>query len=110
MNVASDKALWRGPWGWGVPLVTGLLLAWVGLNGINQSVFLAINHWGTQFGPVIWPLITTCGDSLVVFSLALLLVGRYPKLLWSLMLTALMAGVIATPAWVDRGGCCVNTS
>jgi len=95
MTPSNNNNLWRGPWGWAVPLLAAVLMAWVGLSTSNQTVFLAINHWGTHFGPVIWPLITTFGDSLAVFSLALLLVGRYPKLLWSLMLTALMAGLIA---------------
>jgi len=95
MTPLSDNRLWRGPWGWAVPLVAAVLMAWVGLGGSNKAVFLAINHWGTHFGSVIWELITTCGDSLSVFSLALLLVGRYPRLLWSLMLTAVVAGLIA---------------
>jgi uncharacterized membrane protein YbhN (UPF0104 family)/membrane-associated phospholipid phosphatase len=95
MTPSNNNNIWRGPWGWGVPLLAALLLAWVALSDTNQGLFLAINHWAAQFGQVIWPLITTFGDSLVIFSLGLLFVERYPRLLWTLIITSLMAGLLA---------------
>jgi uncharacterized protein (TIRG00374 family) len=59
----------------------------------NRSLFLFFNQASHYTGGVLWENITTLGDSLVVFTLALLLVGRRPLLLWTLLFSAMVSTV-----------------
>lgn len=89
------------PWAWAVPLATalGLLLVWQ--LDANRGLFLFFNQASHYTGGILWELITTFGDSLVVFSLALLLIGRRPLLLWILMFSAMVSTVVVhgTKEW-----------
>lgn len=82
------------PWAWAVPLfaAVGLLLVW--LLDANRSVFLFFNQFSHYTGGILWENITTMGDSLVVFTLALLLIGRRPLLLWILLFSAMVSTVV----------------
>ncbi len=60
----------------------------------NRSVFLFFNQASHITGGAFWEYVTTFGDSLVVFSLALLLVGRRPMLLWTLLFSAMVSTII----------------
>lgn len=82
------------PWAWAVPLLAalGLLLVWQ--LDANRSLFLFFNQFSHYTGGVLWENITTLGDSLVVFTLALLLVGRRPLLLWILLFSAMVSTVV----------------
>ncbi len=84
---------YRNPWAWGVNLfaVLGLTALWQ--LDANQSVFLYFNQASHYTGAVFWEYITTLGDSMVVFSLALLLTRR-PMLLWTLLFSAVVSAVI----------------
>lgn len=70
----------------------GLLLLWQ--LDANRSVFLFFNQASHYTGGAFWEYVTTFGDSLVVFSLALLLLGRRPMLLWTLLFAAMVSTVI----------------
>ncbi len=76
---------------WLPPLLLLAAMALVWLGGFNIALFLAINPLGLYTGPTPWQWVTVLGDTLVVLSLALLLVGRRPRLLWGLFITALVA-------------------
>ncbi|MGE0082260.1 MAG: lysylphosphatidylglycerol synthase domain-containing protein [Thiohalomonadaceae bacterium] len=89
MSWATDR--WRDPWVWLLPLVAGLLLAVLWGTDLNRAVFLAINSIGLYTAASLWSNITVLGDSLVVFTLALVFVGRYPRLVWALVIAALLA-------------------
>jgi uncharacterized protein (TIRG00374 family) len=82
------------PWAWAVPLLAalGLLLVWQ--LDANRSLFLLFNQASHYTGAVLWENITTFGDSLAVFSLALLFIGRRPQLLWILMFSAMVSTVV----------------
>lgn len=70
----------------------GLLLLWQ--LDANRSVFLFFNKASHYTGGAFWEYVTTFGDALVVFSLALLLLGRRPMLLWTLLFSAMVSTVI----------------
>lgn len=82
------------PWAWAVPLcaLLGLLLLWQ--LDANRSVFLLFNQASHYTGGAFWEYVTTFGDSLVVFSLTLLLVGRRPLLLWTLLFAAMVSTIV----------------
>lgn len=82
------------PWVWGLPLLCSVAAAVIGLFDANQSLFLWVNHVASALPSGFWQWVTTFGDSLVVFSLALLLVERQPRLLWALMLAAMVTTVV----------------
>lgn len=85
---------YRNPWAWGVPLCSalGLLLLWQ--LDANRSIFLFFNQASHYTGAAFWEYVTTFGDSLAVFSLALLLLGRRPMLLWTMLFAAMVSTVI----------------
>ncbi len=85
---------YRRPWSWAVPLsaALGMLLLWQ--LGSNRAVFMFFNQASNYTGAAFWEYVTTFGDSLVVFSLVLLLVGRRPMLLWTLLFSAMVSTII----------------
>lgn len=85
---------YRKPWAWALPLCValGLLLLWH--LDANRSVFHFFNQVSHYTGAAFWEYVTTFGDSLVVFSLALLMVGRRPMLLWTLLFSAMVSTII----------------
>jgi uncharacterized protein (TIRG00374 family) len=76
---------------WVLPAVASVLLAVLWDSELNRALFLAINSIGLHTGASLWANITVLGDSLVVFTLALVFVGRYPRLVWALVIAALAA-------------------
>jgi membrane-associated phospholipid phosphatase len=66
----------------------------VAMGGYNRPLFLVIHKAGWHISPVFWQLLTFCGGTLPVLALLLLLVRRYPQLLWN----AVLAGMLAM-AW-----------
>lgn len=85
---------YQKPWAWGGHLFTVLALALLWQMDANKSVFLYFNQASHYTGAVFWEYVTTFGDSLVVLSLALLLLGRRPMLLWTLLVSAIVSAVI----------------
>ena len=93
-TTSFSPSYYRNPWAWAIPLcaVVGLLLLW--RLDANRSVFLFFNQASHYTGAAFWEYVTTFGDSLVVFSLALLLLGRRPALLWTMLFAAMVSTVI----------------
>lgn len=85
---AFDKA--RSPWVWAVPSLAVCLMALLWLGEGNRALFLVINGFGDQANAGFWANVTVLGDSLVIFTLALLFVGRYPRLVWALIIAAVI--------------------
>lgn len=84
----------RSPWNWGVLLVLSLAVVAVYAFDANVALFHLFNGLSRYTGTWLWANITTFGDSLVVFSLALLLVERRPQLIWVLMFSAIISTLI----------------
>ena len=83
-----------------VPVVALILaLAILATHG-NKSVFLLFNGFGPHTGDSLWANWTLLGDAWVALVLLLPFVGRCPKLMWSAMLAAIIAG-IAVPVLKD---------
>lgn len=81
----------HSPWFWAVPGAAALAMIVVGLSDGNYGLFMAVNRVSELTGSWLWANLTMFGDTLVVFTLALLLVGRRPEAVWALMLAALVA-------------------
>lgn len=79
---------------YGVPVTALLLLTALALSGGNRPVFLLFNALGPLTGDALWANWTLLGDALVLLVLALPFVGRQAEMVWALMLTALLAGVL----------------
>jgi uncharacterized protein (TIRG00374 family) len=90
-------------WTWTVPLITFSLLVLVWTAGLNRELFLVINSIGTRSNAALWSNITILGDSLVIFTLALFFVGRYPRLVWAVVLSALAGAFVVHGAkeWLN---------
>jgi membrane-associated phospholipid phosphatase len=76
-------------------MVAGIMIlgmAGVMVSGMNQLLFLKLNHLAHPLGPVFWSSLTLLGDTLTSVAILLLVVRRRPDLVWS----ALMAGIMAT--------------
>lgn len=82
------------PWSLGVLSVLLGCLALVWLNDANVALFHVFNGLSGYTGEWLWANITTFGDSLVVFSAALLLIERRPMLLWVLMFSAILSTLV----------------
>jgi len=82
-------------WVWLLPTMALLALALLFYSGLNQPLFLQLNRLSLYTGPMVWSWITTFGDMLVLFALMLPLVGRHPRLLWQMILCALIATLLS---------------
>lgn len=78
----------------GVPVVALLLLAALLVTHGNRPVFLLFNALGPYTSDALWANWTLLGDALVLMVLALPFVGRRAEMVWALMLTAVLAGVL----------------
>ncbi len=88
----------RTPWSWAIPALALLLLALFGLAGLNQPVFLWLNHALYLQTEGFWLNVTLFGDAGMMAILLLPLIGKRPDIIWS----ALLAGII-TAVMVDVG-------
>lgn len=103
MTMGEQPYRTAGLWWWGIPalaLALMLLLWW--FDG-NCPVFLFFNALSDYTGEAFWANVTAMGEPPVVFSLALLLAGRHPRAVWTLVLAALFAGVTVhgLKEWLD---------
>ena len=80
-------------WTYAIPaLAMFLTLVILFMHG-NKSVFLLFNGLGLHTGDSLWANWTLLGDAWVVLALLLPFVGRHPGLIWSAVLTAILAGI-----------------
>ena len=77
-----------------VPTIALALLLGIQVAHGNQAMFLFFNGLGPRTGDTLWANWTLFGDTLVVLVLILPFVGRRPALVWALMVTALLAGIV----------------
>ena len=89
-GLSHDMALRR----YAVPAVALLLALLILVSHGNKAVFLLFNGLGPHTGDGLWANWTLLGDALVLLALSLLFVGRHPTLVWSLVVTALLAGIV----------------
>ena len=76
-----------------VPAMAVVLALVIVITQGNQAVFLIFNSLGPRTGDALWAHWTLLGDGLVLSALILPFVGRRPALVWSLLVTALLAGL-----------------
>lgn len=90
-------------WWWLPPLVFAVVLAGLWCSAANRELFLMFNSLSTYTGTTLWAAVTMFGDTVTIFTLALLLVGRRPVALWGMLLVALLATPIVhgIKAWSD---------
>jgi membrane-associated phospholipid phosphatase len=79
-----------------VPVVALVLAIGIFFTDSNQVLFLFFNKLGPSTGDTLWANWTVLGDGLVVMVLALPFVGRQPSLVWAMVLTALIAGIVVS--------------
>lgn len=83
-----------------VPVLALLLALAILVTHGNKSVFLLFNGLGPHTGDRLWANWTLLGDGWVGLALLLPFVGRCPRLVWSALVTAIIAG-IAVPVLKD---------
>ncbi len=88
------RQLMSSPWAWLPPLLALCAMVGVGLLDANRVLFFPFNQLSLYTGGWIWQQITSFGDSLVIFSLALLFIERRPQLLWALFFSAIVSTLI----------------
>lgn len=69
-------------------------LAFVTLNGYNQTLFLNINHAASILPDAFWQNITMIGDTLVALTLLPLIAIRHPALLRTTLLAAIITALL----------------
>ncbi len=94
------KTSLTSPWTWAVPLTGLLLFTLIQLGGMNQTLFLFLNHGLFLKPDDIWINITLFGDAGMVLVLVLPFIGRRPDLLWSGLLAGIIAAVVVSQAKV----------
>ena len=82
------------PWAWLPPVLALGAMLLIALTDSNRELFFHFNQLSHYTGAWIWQQITTFGDSLIVFSLALLFIERRPQLLWALFFSAMVSTLI----------------
>ncbi len=93
MMAAGQLPRWRwNSWYWNVPLAAVAGMVAILLLQANQPLFLGLNRLSAWTGEVFWADVTLLGDTLIVLTLCLPLVRRWPELVWA----GLLAGLLAT--------------
>ena len=77
-----------------VPGVAMVLLLGVFFTHSNLALFQLFNGLGPVTGDGLWANWTLFGDALVLLVLSLPFVGRRPDLVWTLIVTGLVAGIV----------------
>jgi membrane-associated phospholipid phosphatase len=84
---STGGAVWLARWALACLIVaTSLLLA-----GGYHAGFLRLNAWAASYPDWLWQCLTVLGDERVPFALSLFFSLRYPRVLWTLVLAALIA-------------------
>lgn len=82
------------PWAWLVPLLCACAMVALWWMDGNRALLLFFNQASHYTGGWLWENITTFGDSLIVFSLALLFIERRPQLLWTFFFSAMVSTLV----------------
>ena len=68
-----------------------LALGAIYLLGVNRVLFVPLNELSLVTGASLWAHITVLGDTLVLLTLLLPLVYRFPRLVWAALFAAIVA-------------------
>ncbi len=77
-------------WVWGLPLVALLFSCVIYFSHSNQSLFFTINNLSRYTGDMFWAVLTFFSDGLVSFIILLPWIRRKPRLIWAVLLAAIM--------------------
>lgn len=87
----NKKLIQAGPlWIWGFVAVCLALMAFIYFSGLNRDLFFAINGFAALFVDKLWALVTFFSDGLVSFVILLPFIYRKPKLVWAVLLAAVL--------------------
>ena len=81
-------------WTWVPPVAALFLIAIIYLAGLNQPVFLALNHAGQAFGNLWWANVTILGDGAVTLALIVLAIRRSPRSFWGAVFGAVIVSLL----------------
>jgi membrane-associated phospholipid phosphatase len=84
----------RHYWVWGLPFFALILAALIYLSDSNLTLFLKINSLSKYTGNMFWAVLTFFSDGLVSFIILLPWIRRKPRLIWAVLLAAIMFTVI----------------
>ena len=71
-----------------------LILMAITVLDANTELFLWLQQWGVRLPEAFWASVTLLGDSLTLCVLLLLFARKYPNMVWSAVLAALLTTVI----------------
>ncbi|MBK1695439.1 hypothetical protein CKO09_11920 [Chromatium weissei] len=71
----------------------GIVAVGLWLGGGYHAGFFTLNQWAAIYPAWCWQWLTVLGDERVVIALTLVFSWRYPRLLWSLVLAALLGAL-----------------
>jgi membrane-associated phospholipid phosphatase len=84
----------RSAWAWAPPVGAVLLLVLVVASGSDQSLFLALNHFGKADATGLWVHLTVLGDGAVALALVLPWIRRRPHCFWAALVAAALVGLM----------------
>ena len=76
-------------------LLFPLLAFLIHFLGVNESLFLAINHSGEALPDIVWETITIFGKKSFVLLVIFLIAWKKPDLLLSVLIASLLAGILS---------------
>lgn len=94
MTVSESHRTRRwNPWYWDLPLAALAGMVAIIVLRANEPLFLGFNRLSAWTGDIFWADMTLLGDTMVVLTLCLLLVRRWPDLVWAGLLAGLLAAL-----------------
>jgi membrane-associated phospholipid phosphatase len=83
---------------WWMRIYTGaallLITVVIATTGVNQPLFLWLQGWGRHIPSAVWASLTLVGDALTASVLLLLFARNYPRIVWSAVLTGIVATLV----------------
>lgn len=95
-DLGEQKTETRAPhyWVWGPPLFVLISSCVIYFSHSNQSLFFTINSLSQYTGDMFWAVLTLFSDGLVSFIILLPWIQRKPRLIWAVLLAAIMFTLI----------------
>ncbi len=75
------------------PVVFLLLLGFICITGINQALFLILNHSFAYLPETLWAGVTIFGNGLLIAALLFPWVKKRPDLIWAMVWTAILGSI-----------------
>ncbi len=87
----KNKLIQASPvWIWGFVMACLALMAVIYFSDLNRDLFFVINGFAALFVDKLWALVTFFSDGLVSFVILLPFIYRKPKLVWAVLLAAVL--------------------